>query len=154
MRTIQHTTDIEAPPSQVWGILLDTAEYWQWNPFMTHLDGHIAEGNRLAVSIRAGNRQMTFRPTVLAVAEGELIRWRGRLGIRGIFDGDHELALEELGDGTTRFTQRETFSGILVPFLRGVLDDTAAGFVDMNAALRSRATNRRSAEPRAETNPA
>lgn len=144
MRTIQHTTDIEAPPSQIWDILLDTAEYGEWNPFMTQLNGVIARGNRLTVTIKAGNRQMTFRPRVLAVAEGKLIRWRGRLGIRGIFDGDHELALEELGDGTTRFTQRETFSGILVPFLRGVLDDTEAGFADMNAALRSRATNRRS----------
>ena len=56
--------------------------------------------------------------------EGKLIRWRGRLGVRGIFDGDHELSLEEVADGTTRCTQRETFGGMLVPFVRRMLDNT------------------------------
>ena len=79
---------------------------------------------------------------VLALEVAELIRWRRRLGVRGIFDGDHELRLEQLDDGTTRFTQRETFARVLVPFLRGVLADTARGFAAMNTALRDRATQR------------
>jgi hypothetical protein len=139
MRTIERVTDIEAHPSKVWRILSSTAEYHLWNPFITRLDGHFVQGSRLTVTIKPRNRPATFRPTVLAVEEGKLIRWRGRLGVRGIFDGDHELSLEELADGTTRFTQRETFSGILVPFVRRMLDDTEAGFTRMNAALRSRA---------------
>jgi hypothetical protein len=74
---------------------------------------------------------------VLAVEEGTLIRWRGRLP--GFFDGEHELRLEPSPDGGTRFVQRETFTGLLVPMVPRVLDDTATGFAAMNAALRDRA---------------
>ena len=85
MRTIERVTDIEAHPSRVWQILSATDEYDQWNPFITRLDGHFVQGSRLTVTIKPGNRPATFRPTVLAVEEGKLIRWRGRLGVRGIF---------------------------------------------------------------------
>ncbi len=85
---------------------------------------------------------MTFRPTVLAIEDGRLIRWRGRAGVPGIFDGEHELRLEATPDGGTRFVQREAFTGLLVPLLRRVLDDTESGFAQMNAALRDRAISR------------
>jgi hypothetical protein len=98
---------------------------------------------------------MTFRPTVLAVEFGTLIRWRGRLGLPGLFDGEHELRLQPLPGGGTRFFQRETFTGLLVPIAKRVLDDTATGFTAMNAALRDRAASRPSdeepAQPRSGT---
>ena len=139
MRVVEHTIDIPAPPTRVWRLLTDTKAYEQWNPFMTRVDGVLAQGQRLTVTIRPGARTMTFRPTILAVEPVRLIRWQGRLGIPGIFDGNHELRLEPTPDGRSRFTQRETFSGILVPFLRGMLDDTASGFAAMNGALKARA---------------
>ena len=52
---------------------------------------------------------MTFRPTVVALEAGALLRWRGRLGMPGLFDGEHELRVEGTGPETSRFTQRETF---------------------------------------------
>src|SRR4051794_40358331 len=85
---------------------------------------------------------MTFRPTGLAVEDGTLIRWRGRLRMPGLFDGEHELRLEPSPDGGTRFVQRETFTGLLVPMMPRVLDDTATGFAAMNTALRDRAVAR------------
>ena len=85
---------------------------------------------------------MTFRPTVLAIEEGTLVRWRGRPGVPGVFDGEHELRLEATPDGGTRFVQREVFTGLLVPLARRVLDDTETGFAEMNAALRDRAVSR------------
>jgi hypothetical protein len=85
---------------------------------------------------------MTFRPTVLAVEDRMLIRWRGRLGMPGLFDGEHELRLERTADGGTRFVQRESFTGLLVPMMPHVLDNTATGFAAMNTALRDRAVSR------------
>ena len=123
----------------MWRLLTDTKAYEQWNPFMTRVDGVLAQGERLTVTIRPGTRTMTFRPTILAVEPERLIRWQGRLGVRGIFDGDHELRLRPTPAGGSRFAQRETFGGILVPFLRGMLDDTASGFAAMNNALEARA---------------
>ncbi len=140
MRTIEHSIDIPASPTVVWQIMTATDQYGEWNPFIRQLDGELREGERLRVRITPAKRSMTFTPTVLAVEEQRLLRWRGRVGFAGIFDGVHEFRLEPRPDGGTRFVQRETFTGVLVPLLRRVLDDTRAGFVAMDEALRGRAT--------------
>ncbi|MCW2580141.1 MAG: Polyketide cyclase/dehydrase [Blastococcus sp.] len=142
MRTIEHTIDIQAPPAAVWRLLTDVDRYEDWNPFIPRLSGRLAPGERLTITVRPGARTMTFRPTVLAVEDGTLLRWRGRLGLPGLFDGEHEFRLEPTADGGTRFIQRETFSGLLVPMMPRVLVDTAAGFAAMNTALRDRAVGR------------
>jgi hypothetical protein len=41
-----------------------------------------------------------------------------------------------MSDGGPRLVQRETFTGLLVPTLRRVLDDTETAFAAMNSALR------------------
>jgi hypothetical protein len=142
MRTIEHTVDIQAPAVAVWHVLTDTDSYADWNPFMPRLSGRLAPGERLTLTVRPGTRRMTFRPTVLAVEDGTLIRWRGRLGMPGLFDGEHELRLEPIPGSGTRFVQRETFTGLLVPMMPRVLDDTATGFAAMNHALRDRVGSR------------
>ncbi len=147
MRIVERSVDIPASPATVWQVLTETDRYAEWNPFMPQLSGRLAVGQRLTVTIRPGGRSMTFRPTVLAVEDGALVRWRGRPGVPGIFDGEHELRLEATADGGTRFVQREVFTGLLVPLARRVLDDTALGFADMNAGLRDRATSRATGPP-------
>ena len=139
MRTIEHTIDIPAPPATVWRVLTDTGHYGVWNPFIPRLEGELRTGSRLRVTITPPGRSMTFKPTVLAVEEDRLLRWRGRLGVHCLLDGRHEFRLEPLPDGGTRFVQMETFAGVLVPLLRQALDDTAIGFAHMNQALRKRA---------------
>jgi hypothetical protein len=57
--------------------------------------------------------------------------------ISGIFDGEHKLALNDNGNGTTTFTQSEKFKGILVPLLKKMLDgNTHNGFILMNKKLK------------------
>ena len=115
MRELEHVTDIEAPADTVWQVLTATEQYNQWNPFMPSLIGALRVGQRLTVTIRAGRRTMKFRPIVQAFEDGAVLRWRGRLGLPGLFDGEHELRVEATGPETSRFTQRETFRGLLVP---------------------------------------
>jgi len=95
--------------------------------------------NKLRVTITPPGRSMTFKPTLLAVEQDRLLRWRGRLGVPGLLDGQHEFHLKPLADGGTRFLQTETFTGVLVPLFSQTLDDTAIGFAQMNRALRNRA---------------
>jgi hypothetical protein len=141
MRKLEHVTEIEAPASTVWQVLTATEQYNQWNPFMPSLVGALHVGERLTVTIRTGRRTMRFRPIVETLEEGGVLRWRGRLGLPGLFDGKHELRVEATGPGTSRFTQRGTFRGLLVPLMGRVLADTDAGFAAMNAALDARATS-------------
>jgi len=141
MRELRREIDIQAPPAAVCAALTDMHSYSECNPFIPHLAGELREGATLEVRIEPpGGRAMTFKPTVLGV-EREL-RWRGRLLLPGIFDGEHILHVEPLDEARSRFTQAERFSGILVGLFQGTLEKTELGFEQMNAALKARAERR------------
>ncbi|WP_211228388.1 SRPBCC domain-containing protein [Glycomyces tenuis] len=135
-RRIEETVRIEAPAHEVWTVLTDFPSYGEWNPTITSIEGVLAEGERLdvAVTMPSGwsNR---FRPSVLRVSPARQFRWLGRLGPGGVFDGEHYFVLEPQDDDSTRFTQGERFTGVLVPLMKRVFADTEQGFTAMNAAL-------------------
>jgi hypothetical protein len=76
---------------------------------------------------------------VIAVDGERRLSWRGSLPIPGLFTGEHSFELRDDGDGSHFY---ETFSGLLVPFVGGVLDATEQGFRNMNDALKARAEGR------------
>ncbi len=142
MREINTEIVIDAPPPRVWEILNDFEAYAQWNPFIRSIIGGLFVGHRLEVRIHPpGGKPMGFKPMVLAADPPREFRWRGSLGVRGLFAGEHSFVLEEIADSRTRFVHSERFSGLLVPMvMRGVtLERTRNGFVAMNEALRKRA---------------
>jgi hypothetical protein len=80
------------------------------------MDGDLAVGRKLTVEIGSGDaRSMRSRPTVTVMDPQRCLGWRGRLLVRGVFDGEHSLTLQPLDGGRrTRFVRSERFSGILV----------------------------------------
>ena len=136
---ISTTIDIDAHPDAVWDVLTDFAAYGDWNPFMDRIEGTAEAGTRLVVHLSGnGGRGMTFRPTVLAAVPGRELRWLGKLGFGGLFDGEHSFVLTRNADGSTRLTHGETFSGILVALLKGTTKGSHAGFEAFNTALKQR----------------
>ncbi|MBX0323645.1 SRPBCC domain-containing protein [Halomicroarcula sp. F13] len=138
MKTVTTTIDVDAGPEHVWATLTDFDAYPEWNPFVTAIDGTVAEGERLSVRIEPPEgRGMGFTPRVTAAVPGERLEWLGKLGVRGLFDGRHEFRLEALDDGRTRLHHGESFSGLLVGLL---LDegDIQSGFEAMNETLKAR----------------
>lgn len=125
----------------MWSIVTDFAKFPEWNPFMRWVKGEPREGSKFEVHIEpSGARGMTFRPTVLIVEPPRELRWIGHLWTSGLFDGEHILAIERIGDNKVRFNQREIFTGLFVRLLAKSLDrDTLRGFNEMNAALKERA---------------
>jgi hypothetical protein len=103
--------------------------------------GNLIPGNKLEVRIQpTGTRGTTFRPTVVNVEPHRELRWIGRLWVGGLFDGEHVLRIEPIGDNKVRFEQSETFTGAFVRLLAKSLDrDTLRGFKEMNNALKLRA---------------
>ena len=137
--------EIAAPTDVVWSVIADLAAYPSWNPFLVRVDGTLAQGQRLEVTIAPpGGRPMTLRPTLVALEPGRGFAWLGRLaGVPKLFDGEHHLEIEPIDGGRVRFRHWERFGGILVPFLRKMLEtSTRAGFEAMNVALRERAEAR------------
>jgi hypothetical protein len=83
---------------------------------------------------------MTFTPRVLAFEKNKKFRWLGHLFIPGIFDGEHKFELKQNEDGTTSFIHSEKFRGILVPFLKKMLETTTKkGFESMNEKIKEMA---------------
>jgi hypothetical protein len=102
-------------------------------------EGELVEGTKLAIKFEPpGGRQMEFKPTVIEVEPGRSVRWLGRFILPGLFDGEHTLAIETVGDSAARFTQHERFSGVLTAFSGKLFERTQAGFVAMNEALKRR----------------
>jgi hypothetical protein len=139
-KQIYSEISITAPVADVWRVLTQTANYGEWNPFITRIDGPLEVGARLEVvlAMEAG-KIMRFSPRLIRMLPGREIRWIGRLGLAGIFDGEHSLAVEPEDGGSTRFIHQETFSGVLAPFLWIYLKPRAEkAFNSMNLALKQR----------------
>ena len=127
---------IDAPAATVWAVLTDFAAHADWDPFLVSVQGEPTVGARLTVRFKQG---MTFRPHVTEARPGQVLEWLGRLGIAGLFDGRHRFELREEDAGRTRLVHSETFTGLLVPFFGGSLDETERGFSAFNAAIKARA---------------
>ena len=132
---------IEATPQRVWEILTDFAAYPAWNSFIPRISGPGTVGSRLDMQMQPpGGRGMRLRPTVLAAAPSQELRWLGQLGVAGLFDGEHRFRIERLEADRVRFIQEEQFTGLLAPLvLRFVERGTRQGFEAMNLALKARA---------------
>ena len=86
-----------------------------------------------------GSRPATFRPTVVVFRPNDSFHWLGKLLVRGLFDGEHQFRVESLGEGRTRFVQREEFRGLLTGLMmRLVRASTTKGFEELNEALKAR----------------
>ncbi len=141
MRSLRTEIQITASPEAVWEVLTDFSAFTEWNPLILEARGELEEGSRIAVTLKAGEgRPFRVRPRLLRVSAHRELRWLGRVGLPGIFDGEHIFRIEPGPDGTgTRFIHMENFRGILVPLLWKKLDsETRAGFEAMNQALKER----------------
>jgi hypothetical protein len=137
--TISTQITIDAQPDAVWSVLTDFARFGEWNPFMDRAAGSAEVGERLTIHMQPKDgRGMTFKPRVLTSQPGEELRWLGKLGPGGLFDGEHRFALAELPDGRTQLTQEEEFRGILVGVMGSTLTQTETSFHELNAALKAR----------------
>jgi len=137
MKQIETEIIIEAPVEHVWENLMNFKEYPNWNPFIKSIKGTRTVGKKLQIKLQSpSGKEFSFEPIVLINKEFDEFRWRGKFGLRGIFDGEHYFALEKIDEHHTRFIHGEFFSGILVGLLNGTIKETKKGFEMMNEALK------------------
>jgi hypothetical protein len=138
MKNIQTEILINTDITTVWDVLMNFDSYPKWNPFITSISGEPKLGSRLTVSINPpGGKGMTFKPNILSLESNKEFRWKGKLGISGIFDGEHYFILEFLENDKTKFIHGENFSGLLVPLVGKMLDKTKKGFQLMNESIKN-----------------
>jgi len=139
-REIEESVEIVASPSEVWWQLTTFAAWPEWNPFITRIEGEVREGARLSVTLEPDSMPaFVIRPKLIRVDPERELRWRGRLGFPGLFDGEHAFIIESVGVDRLRFTQRERFSGLLALGTLTLIERRLReSFRTMNERLRQR----------------
>ena len=138
MKQIETDIVIQAPAEKVWQVLTTFKTHSEWNPFIQTISGGKKAGKRIKVTInRPNGKAMTFYPVVLRYEPNREFRWKGKLGMNGIFDGEHYFILEEKDANRTKFIHGEKFSGILVFMMGGPVENLRSSFEMMNAAIKN-----------------
>ncbi|SMD46145.1 hypothetical protein SAMN00777080_4825 [Aquiflexum balticum DSM 16537] len=131
---------INASKEKVWDILTDFGNYSSWNPFIIQSKGQAVVGNKLTNTMKNGDKDMTFKPTILKVESYRYFDWLGSLWFKGLFDGHHYFEIEEINPNQVKLNHGENFSGILSKMiLNKIGDQTRENFVKMNMALKEKA---------------
>jgi hypothetical protein len=110
---------IDADAATVWSLLTDAPGFPRWNTTVTRIEGEIRDGERLRLHVPGTER--TFTPRVSDVVPNERMTWTG--GFAPLFKGVRTFALKRREDGSTDFAMAERFSGLMLPFVGGMLPD-------------------------------
>jgi hypothetical protein len=141
--SIATAVEIDAPAARVWEVLVDLPAYPEWNPFIVEASGTVAVGEELSLRmVLPGREPMAIEPRLLVVNPERELRWKGRILIPGLFDGEHAFVLTPLEGGRTRLDHSENFAGVLLPIAKGMIyDATEQSFHALDAALAERAAS-------------
>lgn len=128
------TIDIAAGPERVWALLTDGARMHEWNSTVKGIEGRIAKGEKLAITVPISDR--TFRPKVVAFERNRRMVWAD--GQAPMFTGVRTFELQGNGSGTT-FSMGETFRGLMLPLVGKSLPDFKPVFERYAADLKAAA---------------
>jgi uncharacterized protein YndB with AHSA1/START domain len=136
MRAYQASAVIDAAPEQVWRVLADTAAWPDWDSGVTKVDGHLALGQKLSITVEA-NPGQAFPVKVLRLDQPELIVFRGGMPL-GLFTGERTYTLKS-DDRRTRFTMLEQYTGPLAFVIFGSVPDLEPSFRQFAEGLKRQA---------------
>ena len=111
---------IHATPDRIWALLTDAPGFPRWNSTVTSIEGEIAEGRTLKLKVPTGGERV-FKPKVSNVEPGRSMIWSD--GMAPMFKGVRTFTLTLNGDGSTEFSMKEEFSGLMLPMIKGSLPD-------------------------------
>ncbi len=115
---------VAAAPERVWALLTDLAALPRWNSTVTSIAGKVTLGAKLAIRVPGSDR--TFTPRVAELEPGRRMVWRD--GMAALFRGERIFTVTPRADGTTDFEMVETFTGVMLPMVKGSLPDFAPVF--------------------------
>jgi len=105
---------INAPPNDVWKVLVDIDRYPQWNRYATSAVGELRVGGEVEISVpRQGEKRRAVNNRVTELVVDQRLRWRSLSWYRLLVYGRRCRHLEAQPDGSTLFREVETMHGPL-----------------------------------------
>lgn len=127
---------IDATRERVWALLTNASDFPRWNSTVSKIDGAIALGEKLALEVPAAPGR-TFKPRVSQLTPNESMEWSD--GFAPMFKGVRTFTLSTNADGSTNFSMKEVFSGLMLPMIKGSLPDFGPSFEAYAADLKREA---------------
>jgi hypothetical protein len=127
--------NIRAQAESIWKLLTDAKDFPRWNSTVSGIDGQIREGEKLRVHVPGTKR--TFTPKVSGLVPGKRMIWTG--GFAPLFKGVRTFELTPRENGSTDFMMEETFSGLILPLVKGSFPDFGPVFESYANDLKSEA---------------
>ena len=136
MRSYEATSFIQATPERVWPLLTDAAAWPAWDSGVAKVDGRVALGEKIAVTV-AANPGRAFPVKVVQLSAPERMVFLGGMPL-GLFTGRRTYTLVPEGTGT-RFTMREEYTGPLAGMMFRSIPDLGPSFRQFAEGLKHRA---------------
>lgn len=137
MRAYEASSTIQASPDAIWAILTDAPGYTGWDSGIVRVEGSIAPGEKIKVVSKV-NPGRAFPVKVTEFSPGQGMTWTGGMPL-GLFKGVRTFTLSPQGDGATRLTMREEYSGPLLPMIGRSIPDLGPSFEQFVTGLKRRA---------------
>jgi len=137
MKEFSASTTINASPEAIWAILTDAPSYPEWDPSADRIEGRIAPGETVKAYTKLAPGR-AFPAKVTEFEPGKKMVWSGGMPL-GLFTGVRTFTLEPQGNGATKFTIQEVFSGPLLPVIGRSLPDMTVPFQQFVDGLKKRA---------------
>jgi hypothetical protein len=116
---------IRASADRIWALLTDAPRFPRWNSTVTAIEGAIVPGATLALTVPSAPGRV-FKPKVVTFEPGRSMVWRD--GMAPMFTGVRTFTLAPSTDGSTQFSMKEEFWGVMLPMIKGSLPDFAPVF--------------------------
>lgn len=137
MKVYEASSTIEADADTIWSILTDASHYPEWDSGVVRVEGRIAPGERVKV-VSSANPGRAFPVKVTEFSPGRTMTWTGGMPM-GLFKGVRTFTLTPQGDGVTRFSMREEYTGPLLPLIWRSMPDLGPSFQRFANGLKGRA---------------
>lgn len=134
------TREIATQPQTVWRLLTNASTYKEWNSAVISIKGEIAEGNRIAL-VSIINPEREFKLNVSDVRAPNHMVWSDGMPL-GLFKGERTFEVDDKGDGTSRFTMTERYSGLMAPLITKSIPDQTEAFEQFADGLKAAAESK------------
>jgi len=105
---------IDAPPSEIWSVLVDLDRYPEWNRYATSAVGELRVGGEVEINVpRQGEKRGPVNNRVTELVINQRLCWRSLSWYKFLVYGVRCRHLEVQPDGSTIFREVETMHGSL-----------------------------------------